>query len=58
MIVGERRHGQLAIIDRLKETVRLSEGLEKSGDLTDTAKRRAIDCLARSSNTSFLAWAS
>lgn len=47
MIVGELRHGQLAIIDRLKETVRLSEGLEQTGDLTETAKARALDCLAR-----------
>lgn len=47
MIVGELRHGQLAIIDRLKETVRLSEGLEESGDLTKAAKARALDCLAR-----------
>ncbi len=47
MIVGELRHGQLAIIDRLKETVRLSEGLEESGNLTERARVRALDCLAR-----------
>ena len=47
MIVGELRHGQLAIIDRLKETVRLSEGLEESGKLTQRARERALDCLAR-----------
>ncbi|MEM7504788.1 MAG: Ppx/GppA phosphatase family protein, partial [Pseudomonadota bacterium] len=47
MIVGELRHGQLAIIDRLRETVRLSEGLEANGDLTEPAKARALDCLAR-----------
>jgi len=28
MIVGELRHGQLAIIDRIRESVRLSEGIE------------------------------
>jgi exopolyphosphatase/guanosine-5'-triphosphate,3'-diphosphate pyrophosphatase len=33
MIVGELRHGQLAIIDRLRETVRLAEGLSEDGTL-------------------------
>lgn len=47
MIVGEFRHGQLAIIDRLKETVRLSEGLKDKGTLTEPARRRALDCLSR-----------
>ena len=47
MIVGELRHGQLAIIDRLRETVRLAEGLGKDGELTQAAVRRAIDCLSR-----------
>ena len=47
MIVGELRHGQLAIIDRLKETVRLSEGLKDKGTLTDAARQRALDCLGR-----------
>ena len=47
MIVGEVRHGQLVIIDRLRETVRLSEGLTGSGDLTEPAQRRALDCLSR-----------
>ena len=47
MIVGEFRHGQLAIIDRLKETVRLSEGLKDRGNLTQAARQRALDCLSR-----------
>lgn len=47
MIVGELRHGQLAIIDRLRETVRLSEGLQDKGPLADAAKSRALDCLRR-----------
>ena len=47
MIVGELRHGQLTIIDRLKETVRLSEGLKDKSTLTDDARKRALDCLSR-----------
>ena len=47
MIVGELRHGQLAILDRIRETVRLAEGLSPKGDLLDDARERAITCLSR-----------
>ena len=47
MIVGELRHGQLIIIDRIRETVRLAEGLSSSGDLSRDARARAIECLSR-----------
>lgn len=47
MIVGELRHGQLTIIDRLRETVRLSEGLTNKGPLSESAKTRALDCLSK-----------
>jgi exopolyphosphatase/guanosine-5'-triphosphate,3'-diphosphate pyrophosphatase len=47
MIVGELRHGQIVILDRLRETVRLAEGLSKSGELSTDARLRAIDCLSR-----------
>ena len=47
MIVGQFRHGQLTIIDRLRETVRLSEGLRRDGDLSPPARQRALDCLSR-----------
>jgi exopolyphosphatase/guanosine-5'-triphosphate,3'-diphosphate pyrophosphatase len=47
MVVGELRHGQLAIIDRIKETVRLSEGLAQHDSLTPAAKQRALECLSR-----------
>ena len=47
MIVGELRHGQLAILDRIRETVRLAEGLSESGDISPEPRKRAIDCLSR-----------
>ena len=47
MIVGELRHGQLAILDRIRETVRLAEGLSEKGDIAPDARARALDCLAR-----------
>lgn len=47
MIVGELRHGQLTIIDRLRETVRLAEDLSAGGDISVAARSRALDCLAR-----------
>ena len=47
MIVGELRHGQLIIIDRIRETVRLAEGLSANGDLSRDARARALDCLSR-----------
>ena len=47
MIVGELRLGQLTIIDRVRETVRLAEGLSPEGDLSDDARFRALECLSR-----------
>jgi len=47
MIVGELRHGQLVIIDRIKETVRLAEGLSSDGQLDRAARDRAISCLSQ-----------
>ena len=47
MIVGELRHGQLAVLDRIRETVRLAEGLSSGGDISPDARRRALDCLSR-----------
>ena len=47
MIVGELRFGQLVILDRLRETVRLAEGLSESGELSQPATTRALDCLSR-----------
>lgn len=37
----------MTIIDRLRETVRLAEGLDDDGQLTEAAKQRALECLSR-----------
>ncbi len=47
MIVATLRHGQLTILDRLRETVRLAEGLSSKTGLTVGSKARALECLAR-----------
>jgi exopolyphosphatase/guanosine-5'-triphosphate,3'-diphosphate pyrophosphatase len=47
MIVGELRHGQIVILDRLRETVRLAEGLTDCGEISADARGRAIECLTR-----------
>ena len=47
MIVGELRDGQLTIIDGVRETVRLAEGLSPLGGLSHDACDRALECLSR-----------
>lgn len=47
MVVATLRHGQITIIDRLRETVRLAEGLTPDGALSAPARARALDCLSR-----------
>ena len=47
MVVATLRHGQLTIIDRLRETVRLAEGLRSDTGVAPAARTRAIDCLQR-----------
>ncbi|MEM8984071.1 MAG: Ppx/GppA phosphatase family protein [Pseudomonadota bacterium] len=46
-VVATLRHGQLTIIDRLRETVRLAEGLSRDGTLAEPAKKRALAALLR-----------
>jgi exopolyphosphatase/guanosine-5'-triphosphate,3'-diphosphate pyrophosphatase len=46
MIIAELRHGQLEIIDRMRDTVRLGEGLSDEGELADGARNRALNCLS------------
>jgi exopolyphosphatase / guanosine-5'-triphosphate,3'-diphosphate pyrophosphatase len=47
MVVARYSHGQLVILDRLREMVRLATGLGESGRLDDAATERALRCLER-----------
>ena len=47
MIVARITDGQLQIIDRMKEMVRLGAGLQENKTLTDEAQSRALVCLQR-----------
>jgi exopolyphosphatase / guanosine-5'-triphosphate,3'-diphosphate pyrophosphatase len=47
MVVARYVLGQLRTVDRIKETVRLAEGLNGDGGLDPVVMARAMDCLAR-----------
>lgn len=47
MVVAQRVLGQLRVVDRLRETVRLAEGLDASGRLAPAVQARALACLER-----------
>ncbi len=47
MVVARHSHGQLSILDRLRETVRLAAGLDDGGRLDESAVDRALRCLGR-----------
>jgi exopolyphosphatase/guanosine-5'-triphosphate,3'-diphosphate pyrophosphatase len=47
MVVARYTLGQLRIVDRLREMVRLAEGLDGKGGLDPEVRQRALDCLAR-----------
>ncbi len=47
MVVARAVLGQLRIVDRIKEHVRLAEGLDGEGGLSEEAFIRAHDCLER-----------
>src|SRR5208337_511112 len=47
MVVARYSHGQLVILDRLREMVRLAAGLGDSGRLEEAATDRALRCLER-----------
>jgi exopolyphosphatase/guanosine-5'-triphosphate,3'-diphosphate pyrophosphatase len=47
MVVARYSHGQLVVIDRLREMVRLAAGIGADGRLKAAAAARALDCLQR-----------
>lgn len=47
MVVARYSHGQLLILDRLREPVRLAAGLDDHGRLDRVATERALACLER-----------
>ena len=47
MLVVRREHGELRVLDRIKEMVRLGGGLDKSGNLDPEVRQRALACLSR-----------
>ena len=47
MVVARYVLGQLRVVDRLREMVRLAEGLDARGGLDPAVQRRALACLAR-----------
>ncbi|VAW58874.1 Exopolyphosphatase [hydrothermal vent metagenome] len=47
MVVAEEDQGQLVILDRLREMVRLAEGLDGKGHLDVEVEQRALECLGR-----------
>jgi exopolyphosphatase / guanosine-5'-triphosphate,3'-diphosphate pyrophosphatase len=47
MVVARYSHGQLVVIDRLREMVRLAAGVEENGRLDKEVAARALACLER-----------
>jgi exopolyphosphatase / guanosine-5'-triphosphate,3'-diphosphate pyrophosphatase len=47
MVVARHSHGQLTIVDRLRESVRLASGLDERGRLSRESTERALATLAR-----------
>lgn len=47
MVIARHLLGQLRVVDRLRETVRMADGLDARGGLSEAAAQRALDCLAR-----------
>ena len=47
MIVARYTLGQLRVVDRLRETVRMAEGLDSRGGLSAEVRQRALQCLSR-----------
>ncbi len=48
LLVAQQSHGRIQILDKHKEMVRLAEGLNEDNELSETAIKRALECLERS----------
>ena len=47
LVVARFEHGELRVIDRLRDSVRLAAGLREDGSLDEPHRERALACLAR-----------
>ena len=47
MLIARVRDGQVQVIDRMKEMVRLAGGLQPDGSLAEDAMERGVACLTR-----------
>ncbi len=47
LVVARHEHGELRVIDRLRDTVRMAQGLRADGTLEPERNRRALTSLAR-----------
>ncbi len=47
LLVARREHGELRVLDRIREMVRLGGGLSAEGQLDQETQNRAYSCLAR-----------
>ena len=47
MVVARLTHGQLTVVDRLREMVRLAAGLNDHNELDKESRERALECLSR-----------
>jgi len=47
MLVARRENGELRVIDRIREMVRIAGGLDANGRLDEATRSRALECLAR-----------
>lgn len=47
LVVQVKEENYMAVIDNLKETVRLGAGLDNNMELTEESQERALDCLRR-----------
>ncbi len=47
MLVARREHGELRVLDRIREMVRLGGGLDRKGNLDPQVRQNALTCLAR-----------